>query len=633
MRLQELHINNFKFFSEVEANSPLLKIDGKNLLIYGENGSGKSTIYWALYTLLECSIKTNDEGIRKYFKKTGNESLVNIYANTGRSDAYVKAVLKDQTSGLLKSYAVSRRTGGLRIRNSTSAQESNMASDFLNYRILLGLHNLKNSVNNDLFKWFEEEVLQYVKIGTEVSLGIYRKLISGPEKYSNINGDEVFPIASLRTNINPAERLRYRDYQAYKQKVEEWNSWFKSFLENIVLRANKLIKDDFEFNFQFNFIFSKLSFRITEDDFEAISPVISFKITEYNGITNPHIQKPHTFLNEAKWSAIGLAIRLSILDIKLYTADLKCLVLDDMLLSLDMSNRDIVLNILLDKYANDYQLILLTHDRSFYEFAKRKIDLRGKAKNWMCLEMFEDLLSTKPKPYFKPLKTNLQTALDYFNQHDYPACGIYLRREIEKNLVDLMPNFYKLEFSNQETKYIDKRLNDLINSFPLYCILENIDFDDFKELKTYKDALLNPLAHNDLEAPFYKKELEVLMKILVKLEKTKRTRIVHNNNRRMNFTLTKPDATFFRVFMRSKENVFLIEEEGKQPRISIFTKCVVAGTSNNGTEIRLEENFDSLKDVYIEMCNRFGIAPLQDLSRVFDYNGETFDQRLAILDN
>ena len=60
MRLHELHINNFKFFPKQDPNSPLLKIDGKNLLIYGENGSGKSTIYWALYTLLESAFKKNE---------------------------------------------------------------------------------------------------------------------------------------------------------------------------------------------------------------------------------------------------------------------------------------------------------------------------------------------------------------------------------------------------------------------------------------------------------------------------------------------------------------------------------------------------------------------------------------------
>ncbi len=95
MKLHELHINDFKFFSEVENDSPLLKIGGKHLLIYGENGSGKSTIYWALYTLLESSLKKKDIDIRKYFKKTGNDSLVNIHS-TGRNNSYIKIVLKDE---------------------------------------------------------------------------------------------------------------------------------------------------------------------------------------------------------------------------------------------------------------------------------------------------------------------------------------------------------------------------------------------------------------------------------------------------------------------------------------------------------------------------------------------------------
>jgi AAA15 family ATPase/GTPase len=102
MRLHELHINNFKFFPEIDIESPLLSINGKNLLIYGENGSGKSTIYWALYTLLECSIKKDDKDIRKYFKKTGEDSLVNIHS-TGRSDSFIKAVIKDN-AGNSKTY-------------------------------------------------------------------------------------------------------------------------------------------------------------------------------------------------------------------------------------------------------------------------------------------------------------------------------------------------------------------------------------------------------------------------------------------------------------------------------------------------------------------------------------------------
>ena len=52
-RIDKLEIKNFNFFDEAEA----LNFDGKNILLYGENGSGKSTIYWALYTLLQSSKK------------------------------------------------------------------------------------------------------------------------------------------------------------------------------------------------------------------------------------------------------------------------------------------------------------------------------------------------------------------------------------------------------------------------------------------------------------------------------------------------------------------------------------------------------------------------------------------------
>ncbi len=64
-RIKEVHINNFKFFPDSEP----IKIDGKNILLYGENGSGKSSFYWALYTLSECSQKTDPEQIKKYFNK------------------------------------------------------------------------------------------------------------------------------------------------------------------------------------------------------------------------------------------------------------------------------------------------------------------------------------------------------------------------------------------------------------------------------------------------------------------------------------------------------------------------------------------------------------------------------------
>jgi energy-coupling factor transporter ATP-binding protein EcfA2 len=513
MRLHELHINNFKFFPEIDIESPLLSINGKNLLIYGENGSGKSTIYWALYTLLECSIKKDDKDIRKYFKKTGEDSLVNIHS-TGRSDSFIKAVIKDN-AGNSKTYKASRKSRDLAIRNNASAKESNMASDFLNYRVLFGLHNLKHSKSNDLFQWFFEEVLNYVKIGDEPFLDTYEKLVNGPEKYINFQGDEVYPVASLREHSNPAEKLRYRDYQAFKQSVNEWNNWFQGFLESISLKANEMIQKDFEYNFKFDLGLEKFKFEVSEQTYTPTIPKIYFKITEYNGISNPKINKPHTFLNEAKWSAIGLSIRLAILDIKLYSADLKCLVLDDMLLSLDMSNRDIVLNILLDRYVNDYQLILLTHDRYFFELCKDKIQRKGQVNNWMNLEMYEDFdtATNKGKPFIIQDNGKVDKAWILFRSKDFSSSANMVRQATEK-----LCNYY---LTNQEKlggDYKPMKLDGLITKRITKGTAAGLTAATLQDLKDYKDRIMNPSSHYDIEQPLFRNELKNAIETLDKLK-------------------------------------------------------------------------------------------------------------------
>jgi len=627
MKLHELHIKNFKFFSEVETDSPLLKIDGNHLLVYGENGSGKSTIYWALYTLLESSIKKKDDDVRKYFKKTGNESLVNIFA-TGQNDTHIKAVLKDSTNS--KTFRVSRKSRDMSIRGNTDVQESNMASDFINYRVLFQLHNLKHSKDNDLWNWLYEEVLPYVKIGNTPCLETYENLANGPDKIRNLHGDEVFPTASLRTAATIEEKGDYQKYKTYKQNVKAWNDWLKGFLSDITTRANVLIQNEFKYNFKIKLEFKQKAFELTETDLKFNLPQIIFSIQEYQGIVNPNIKKPHTFLNEAKWSAIGLSIRFSILDIKLYTADLKALVIDDMLLSLDMRNRNIVLNLLLNKFSPDYQLILMTHDKSFFELAKKKVNIIGQSKKWQTIEIFQDETGAFPKPYFKPQKSNIQTAIDFLIQHDYAACGIYLRKEIERKLGELLPGKLKKEEKTVDgvTKLIDKILNDLIISYKGFCIEENIDFSPFNDLKVYKDLLLNPLAHNDVDAPFFRDELNSLIEISKELNKIKRGRLFHRSNKNMNFQLNKPDGTYFSVRMKSAEQIVLLEEDGKPERISIYSKCKVSSIDNNGVITNDEEQFDTIKECYLEMSSRFGTTAPADLSREFDYDGQTFDDRL-----
>lgn len=52
-KIKELEICNFKYARAVF----IVPLDGMNALIYGENGSGKSTIFWAFHVLLESAFK------------------------------------------------------------------------------------------------------------------------------------------------------------------------------------------------------------------------------------------------------------------------------------------------------------------------------------------------------------------------------------------------------------------------------------------------------------------------------------------------------------------------------------------------------------------------------------------------
>ena len=54
MRITNIEIKNFRAFKGEPIKIDLTK-SGKNLLVYGENGSGKSSLFFALKLFLECA--------------------------------------------------------------------------------------------------------------------------------------------------------------------------------------------------------------------------------------------------------------------------------------------------------------------------------------------------------------------------------------------------------------------------------------------------------------------------------------------------------------------------------------------------------------------------------------------------
>lgn len=85
--LQKIELKNFKFFKE----SFSFPVKGKHILLYEENGSGKSLIVWGLYTLMESHRKLVPD-IQKYYDPVHDQHLRNRYSQAV-DDAYVKVSL------------------------------------------------------------------------------------------------------------------------------------------------------------------------------------------------------------------------------------------------------------------------------------------------------------------------------------------------------------------------------------------------------------------------------------------------------------------------------------------------------------------------------------------------------------
>ena len=94
-KINKIALKNFKFFREDSQNTEALhiKLGGKNLLLYGENGSGKSSIYWGLYTFLQ-SIHKEDSDVQKYFDMNDTNSLVNDFIEEGEESEIMIEFLK-----------------------------------------------------------------------------------------------------------------------------------------------------------------------------------------------------------------------------------------------------------------------------------------------------------------------------------------------------------------------------------------------------------------------------------------------------------------------------------------------------------------------------------------------------------
>ena len=506
-RINQIEVKNFKFFK----NTFTLNIDRKNILLYGENGAGKSSIYWSVFTHFQAYAKEQTEA-QKYFTANHPQNLRNRFVDE-REDSYINfhdgnSETKSIVDSNVDYYPANEET--LRFMRGTA-----MSSDFLNYKILSSLFDFKNSEDNQVFSIFEKEILPYIDFDEP-----YQKIDGTPTDLLNagewwgyikriINTDGVIPRNEKKySSFNRGTA----QYKAYQERISSFNRLLKNKLQFLVLRANAIIEDVFNIEAKIELtvsdaIFNRyIGFRNYSATLESPKIYLKARMTSSLLANYALIEHPRSFFNEAKITCMALALRLAILEDHATTDEFpSVLLIDDLLISLDMPFRRMVIKQLLT-YSNRFQTFIFTHDRAFFHLVMSEIKQLGNADEWKTFNLYvkeDDTGCLQPALVLE--ESYIAKAKAHLYMLEIPASVNALRKAAEKILKNILSQNEILQIIfEQGYCNLSKMIGIFQNKYAKLFGLESLA----AHLQDDRKLLLNPFSHDDIETPFYRRELE-----------------------------------------------------------------------------------------------------------------------------
>ena len=476
MKITNIELANYRAF----LGKTVINVAGKNLLIYGENGSGKSSLFRALEDFFQKSyVGISGENIPfvPHFKKTSK-------------DAFVKLHFEDK----IFTFSANTFNG-----NEDFFKEIGRQNPFFTYKRILRTFLFDKSaeksdkVGSIFFRLLIEEILQgYVvlneDLGSETIGQIWNTLLADIKKKGG------------QPNKN------FGKYQTI------FNDTVENLLVELSSRTNDFLSKYFKNNVR---ITLKLKQRIDVSSRKnALMSVENAEILTEVHYFGDFVPRHYDFLNEARLSSLAVCMYFASLKIIPPPHTYKILFLDDIFIGLDMSNRLPLLEILKSEFA-DYQIFMTTYDRAWFETAKRYLD----EKFWKSVEMYvgKDAQNHFDVPVIIQSKNYYERAKEYFAAFDYPACANYLRKECEKSVKEFLPHHLKYDLENEGKIFA---LETLFNNLVKYAEKNGLNTAEFKDFKTYQ-KIFNALSHDDLTSPIYKAELEKSFLLAENLQKLK----------------------------------------------------------------------------------------------------------------
>ncbi len=602
MKIKRIHISNYRAFlinNDQEISRYTINLpNGENLLIYGENGSGKSSLFRALKDFFNAALNTGQPFHKNLFYDAGNNS----------EEPFIDIEIDDSSHHRFSSdgnqYLLIDSTPGSSTNYITQAKITN---GFISYRDLLKLHFRQKNQAPDLVSLFLGE--------------------------DGLFSDMVVPAPAKSENKVTYKNLWIKCEGLDQDALTDYNTNVSSLFEELEMKANMLIT-----------FFQKecrLKIEYTDGalkDDALINPIISFKINLFGKDLPEH----EDMLNEARLSAIAISVFLSH-QLCIPATDLRILFLDDIFIGLDMTNRIPLLKILTSddlgdgSSFKDAQIFLTTYDREWFNIAKSYLG------GWQKTEFYVDNYSSSvDRPLIRKSDSYEERAWFYLTQGDYPACANYLRKAFEQKLRSILPdNMRRSEFSssgndashiiiskehlsisqnddtwffipknsngNNNSQSYSGGLQKLIDKFEILMRGYRIDFPHLVDMNRIKNRLLNPLSHHDLRSPIFKTELEtgfIIFKELIKIKTQIIVEVPDDNPVYLFFD--KEDATTGKVYkykFQLRENLLYLEYDGEERMLNAECQPKARFLKSDGTEEAGEgKNQKSVYDLCKGIC-------------------------------
>lgn len=598
-RITKLKVSNFRgFFDSYEIELSR----GENLLIYGENGSGKSSLYKSLSNFLSSSQNNAFPFIRHNCKEdeTGevtvtfqdyNQQTNSLTPGTGQAFSFGSNAVTTDTVQFLKT--------------------AELTKGFLDYRGMLAVYNHSVAQPN-LFKLIIEVLLKdFIPIGGTHPMG--RRFVT------------------LKNKITNAYTRNTYDYRIGIREMEIYETLLRTVLNGIFLQLNAFLIKFFRLNLRVWYSLTTLD--SLGNSWRQIPTELKLEIKQ-NGKPVVH---QFDYLNEARLSALAICLYLSILKRNPQPIDYKILFLDDVFIGLDLSNRFPILDILKNEFS-DYQIFISTYDRHLYELAKRKFETE-RPDRWKAIELYVGKVFIDDQPHDKPIivdgETHLEKAIQYLHnlqKPDYPAAANYFRKALEQIIREEIPQYEKTDIENK-VQILDYKLGPLIYKTKRFLERLHQNTQTVDKIITLLPSLLHPLSHYEITSPVYKGELRLIeFHIPLLLQELKSLDIPHKvkcsplegrNQLKIRYTIDNAAGHFSFYFLRTLEPLLLKQDNMGNVTIS-ETKCCIESCygMQNGHEVphsrknfsdqlkaHPDNNFISIKDAYNRVYNRIIIIP------------------------